>query len=99
MPLAKVVGSSTASEILDGKIIIILVYWPLVFLKTQISTHLVPHEGVCHFNSGERLARTLFRPDTKVLILFGDGLNSNGEEIIQGIDSVDQNVVVAGGLP
>jgi len=99
MPLAKVVGSSTASEILDGKIISNTCILAIsIFEKTQISTHLVPHEGVCHFNSGERLARTLFRPDTKVLILFGDGLNSNGEEIIQGIDSVDQNVVVAGGL-
>jgi|GEM_PF-2010814 len=99
MPLAKVVGASTASEILDGKIVTNTCILAIsVFEKTQISTHLVPHEGICHVSSGERLARKLFRPNTQVLILFGDGLHSNGEEIIQGIDSVNQDVVVAGGL-
>ena len=99
IPQAKVVGSSTASEILEGKIISKTCILAIsVFEKTKISTHLVHHEELSHFNSGQRLAEKLFQEDTKVLILFGDGLNTNGEEVIQGIDAVNQNVVVAGGL-
>ena len=99
IPQAKVVGASTASEILEGKIISNTCILAIsVFEKTRIDTHLVLHEENSHFASGQRLAQELFQDDTKVLILFGDGLNTNGEEVIQGIDSVNQNVVVAGGL-
>jgi len=99
MPQAKVVGASTACEILQGQITSNACIFAIsVFEKTRVSTCLVPHEGTSHFNSGQQLALQLFQSDTKVLILFGDGLNTNGEEVIQGIDAVDQDVVVAGGL-
>ena len=99
LPQAKVIGATTASEILDGKIISNSCILAIsVFKDTKVATYGVSHKGESQFLAGQRLAQTLFTPDTQVLILFGDGLNTNGEEVIQGLDSVNPKVVVAGGL-
>jgi len=44
------------------------------------------------------LAQEIVTSRTKVLIVFVDGLFTNGDEILRGITSYDDSVVVAGGL-
>jgi len=71
----------------------------LEFEKTQISYLFLEHKtpNAC-FDTGKYLAQELLREDTKVIICFADGLNTNGEELINGIANVDESVVVAGGM-
>jgi len=50
------------------------------------------------YESGEVVAKELLCDDLKLIICFADGLNTNGEEFLNGLNSVTKDVVVAGGL-
>ena len=50
------------------------------------------------YKDGLTLANTLIVPNTKLLLVFTDGTSSNGEEFLKGIESVNNSVIVAGGM-
>src|SRR5207302_9374046 len=51
------------------------------------------------FLAGEKLAKLLDGPELKAVLLFSDGLNVNGSELVRGLNSVlSSDVVVTGGL-
>ena len=50
------------------------------------------------FNIGSAIASKLCNKDTKVIISFADAINTNGEEYLNGINSINSSVIVSGGL-
>jgi len=98
LPTASLIGSTTDGEICSGRVSTNTTTVSL----TQFDTTLLKRAMIisCHdsFESGVQLATALISPDTKAIISFTDGLNCNGEDYLNGINSVSKDVVVAGGL-
>jgi len=98
LPHAKIIGTTTDGEICSGRV---------STGKTVVSVSQFEHTTLQNtlvenctesFKTGETLASILFSPDTKLLITFTDGLRCNAEEYLNGISSVNQSVMIAGGM-
>ncbi len=97
LPDAVIIGATTDGEIMDGKVSsgkVVLNFSQ--FENTTLQAASVEHK-VNGYYSGQYLAKELITDDTKLLIAFTDGLHTNGEEFLNGIASIDDNVIVAGG--
>ncbi|MCK4874724.1 MAG: FIST C-terminal domain-containing protein, partial [Sulfurimonas sp.] len=91
-------GSTTDGEIKDGlvsthKTVVSFT----VFEKTTLKTH-ISNSFNSYFEAGSTLMNNLNEKNTKVIISFIDGLQGNGDYFLNGIDSVNGDVIVAGGL-
>lgn len=97
IPQCKIIGATSSGEILSGNIFenecLISIS---VFEKTIIKTISIKEE-ISDFNKGIEIAHKLINPDTKVIISFGDA-SINGGEFLEGINSMNNEVVVAGGI-
>jgi c-di-GMP phosphodiesterase len=101
LPKAKILGATTVGEIclnevLEKQTVITIT----IFQKTKVETAAISHargENQSHIN-GNKLAKKLITPETKALICFGEGISTNGEEFMKGIQEKNSNVVVGGGL-
>ena len=98
LPHATLIGASTAGEIISGKII---------EYSTVLSISVFEKSSLCLFESqgddsyvlGLSLAKKVFDADTKCVITFLDGLAHNGEEYLQGLNSMNyKHAVIAGGM-
>jgi len=97
LPDAVIIGSTTDGEIMDGKVTsgkVVLSF--TLFEHTTVKAAAIEHK-VNGYYSGQYLAKELIEDDTKLLIAFVDGLHTNGEEFLSGIDSVNNEIIVAGG--
>lgn len=97
MPEAIIIGSTTDGEIMDGKVssgkvVLSFTQFEHASLKATAIEH--TDNGYC---SGQYLAKELIEKETKLLIAFADGLHTNGEKFLDGIASVNDKVIVAGG--
>ena len=98
LPLSHLIGSTTDGEISDGVVSIFKTSISFtIFEKTSLITHIID-DVQNYFEAGKTLAQNLNTEKTKVIISFIDGLHGNGEEFLNGIDSINKNVVVAGGM-
>jgi len=99
LPQAKILGTTTNGEIspqgsLDHSTVISI----SVFEKTKISTQLQVASETS-FTDGQTMIRSFpDNSDLKLLITFADGLNTNGEEYLNGISSINKDVIVSGGM-
>ena len=97
LPDAVIIGSTTDGEIMNGKVSsdkVVLSFSQ--FEHTTLKATAIEHTAN-GYNSGQYLAKELITDDTKLLIAFADGLHTNGEEFLNGISSINDNVIVAGG--
>lgn len=95
VPEAKVIGASTAGEIVNGTITQgSIVISCAIFEHTHISTCYVSDAT---YQSGEFLVSQLVVKETKALICFSESLKSDPEAFLQGISSVNQSIPVIGG--
>ncbi len=98
LPSAAIIGATTAGEICDktvttGTTVISITLFEHTTLKTALVENTAESE-----DTGKEIALKLLDKDTKLLITFTDGLNSNGEAYLQGIGSINQDVIVTGGM-
>ena len=70
------------------------------FKETELKSALLKNSEYNNnsFSVGEAIAKKLCSDETKVLISFADGINSNGEEYVNGINAVNSKLTLAGGL-
>ena len=97
LPDAVIIGSTTDGEIMDGKVTsgkVVLSFTQ--FEHTTLKATAIKHK-INGYYSGQYLAKELIGDDTKLLIAFTDGLHTNGEEFLNGITSVNDKIIVAGG--
>jgi signal transduction histidine kinase len=90
-----VVLSTTDGEIYNGRIINDTVITVIKFEKTNIEVYY--HYDEDSYKMGKELALK-FSEKPDLIIGIGDGMYTNGEEFLNGIYSVYDNVVVSGGL-
>jgi len=101
LPQAIIIGATTDGEILATQVstdrVVVSVS---VFQKSQLNLLYVDNEKskMSSFEMGNALAQQINNPDTRVLISFCDGLNTNGEDLLRGIDSVSHELVISGGM-
>ena len=91
------IGTTTAGEIHNGQV-----------FKNTISISIMEFEFTCFdsyyfhhdddYELGRHIAKTSFKNDTKVAIIFIDGLLTNGNEVVDGISSINSNIPIAGGM-
>jgi diguanylate cyclase (GGDEF)-like protein len=97
-PLCALIGCTTDGEIKDGHVSTgQTVISFSQFEKTKLQVF-ITDSFKDYFQAGKLLATTLTKKDTKAIISFIDGLHGNGEEYLNGIHSVCNQVIVAGGL-
>lgn len=93
-----IIGTSTAGEILEGEMqersIVISVS---IFEKTYLCSYMSCNKD--SYEMGSDIAKALIKEETKVLIIFADGLLCNGEAILRGIDeNINHHIIISGGM-
>ena len=97
LPNAICLGTTTDGEIQNHSISTKKTVLSLsVFEKTSIKSTQVSSED--SFANGVDLCKNLIEENTKLIIVFTDGTTTNGEEFLKGIESVNKDVVIAGGM-
>jgi len=99
LPKAKIIGTTTNGEISNnGSIENSTVLSISVFEKTQIYTSFVENTKDS-FHQGKEIVNKLNNNKSlKLLITFTDGLNTNADEYLKGISSVNDQIAIAGGM-
>ena len=98
LPSAVIIGSTTDGEIMDGKVSsgkVVLSFTQ--FEHTTLKVSAIEHK-INGYHTGQYLAKELISDDTKLLIAFADGMQTNGDEFLNGISSVNNEVIVSGGF-
>jgi len=101
-PRSHIVGCSTAGEIFgarlaDSSLAVAVAQFEHGTLVSSATASVRTQDE--SFAAGETLARQLNDPSLQGVLVFSDGLNVNGSELVAGINSVLSNrVVVTGGL-
>lgn len=97
LPLAICIGSSTDGEINNAEITTLKTVISIsTFEKTTLKTIHINEED--SFKNGVLLAQALCCENTKLLLTFTDGETTNGEEFLNGIASINNKVLVSGGM-
>lgn len=96
LPSASILGVTTAGEIVEAKMQEggIVISFSL-FEKTLIKSKL--YENCGEKECAKKIVDEFVFDNTKALIIFSDGLNSNGEELIKEIANLKPELIVAGG--
>lgn len=70
------------------------------FYETSLKSTLVKNEtkSLSNYEMGKRVAQNLCEDGVKVIISFADGIETNGEEYVNGIHKSAKDVIIAGGL-
>ena len=98
LPMSFLVGSTTDGEIMDGLVSTQqTVISFTIFEKTSLELY-VSSEFENYIDAGKNLAQNLNKKDIKVIISFIDGLHGNGEDFLNGIDSINSDIIVSGGM-
>jgi hypothetical protein len=94
---SKIIGTTTSGEIIDCKVSLNKTIISFsIFNSTTLKSVFLNNCGNS-FDLGINLCKEILTENTKLIILFSDGLNTNGSDILKGIDSVSSNIPVAGG--
>ncbi|MEN4045683.1 FIST N-terminal domain-containing protein [Sulfurimonas sp. NWX367] len=98
LPHAKLIGCSSAGEILEEKMLERSVVLSIsVFENTTLHTLYMDDEN--SHRLGVKVANALLQEETKCVISFVDGLSHIGEEYLNGFNSCNKTgVLVAGGM-
>lgn len=98
LPKSHLIGTTTDGEI-EGENVTTLqtIISFTAFEKTELNTF-ISNDFSNSFQAGKKLASHLIQDNTKVIISFIDGIHSNGEEFLNGITTINQDVVVSGGM-
>jgi diguanylate cyclase (GGDEF) domain len=97
LPQAEIIGTTTAGEIYTENVFTNTTTISFtIFEKVQIKAKLLNNNNN-EYKLGIKIVEELVAEDTKVIILFSDGLLTNGYDIIKGIQSANSNIIVCGG--
>ena len=97
LPQAICIGSSTDGEISNSEISTCNTIVSIsVFYNTTLKTAFARKKD--SFKNGSELAQELCSEHTKLLITFTDGERTNGEAFLKGIESINDKIIVSGGM-
>ena len=91
------VGTTTAGEINGAEVFQNSILVSITeFEKTTLESSYFINDN--DFNLGIDIASKLFKNNTKAMILFIDGLLTNGSDVLNGIASINNTIPIAGGM-
>lgn len=97
IPHAICVGTTTDGEINDAIISTLHTIVSIsIFENTSINAHLI--EGYDCFDNGYKIAQEIVEDNTKLLITFTSGMDTNAEDYLKGIEKYNNNILVCGGM-
>lgn len=97
LPSAKIIGTTTDGEISNGKVSTNKTVLSItLFDKTTIYTAIIKRGK--SDKVGARLASKIIKKKSKVIIVFSNGLHTNGDDFLDEINDIDSNIIVAGGM-
>lgn len=97
LPKAEIIGTTTAGEIYQGNMCsnsTVLSF--TIFEKSRVKTTLI-NDVSNEYELGLFIGKEFVEEDTKVMIMFSDGLVTCGDDILKGIKSINKKVIIAGG--
>lgn len=97
LPKSKIIGTTTAGEIVDCNVTqnnTVISF--STFQNTSLESIFLSNYDD-DFQLGVDLANGIISSTTKLILLFSDGLKTNGSEIIDGIHSINKSIPIAGG--
>ncbi len=98
IPQAQVIGTTTSGEIMNGLVSGLKTVLSFsVFHHSTIESILMEKGVKNDFELGKSIASTLNNEKARVLILFATGLNLNASQLLNGIQSINADLPVAGG--
>ena len=98
LPTAHIIGATSDGEILDSTVSLHNVVVSITeFESTTLRSFGVERREDCKV-LGCDIVQALLTSSTKVIITFADGLNTNGEEYLEGLNILAKRVYIAGGL-
>jgi len=97
-PNASIIGSTTDGLINNGKVSLENSVVSFSLFEASTLKTFATDKFDDFYEAGVLLANNTLQSNTKVIIAFIDALKGNGEEFLKGISSVDDKVIVAGGL-
>ena len=98
LPNCRIIGSSTDGEIIDGNTnnnTLVLSF--SFFESTKIESYVRSLDHVS-FDIGVEIGTLSNRHGAKAAIIFSDPLHGNGDELMEGISSVNSSTLFAGGM-
>jgi len=99
LPQASIIGASTDGAIYEGRVSMDTHVIALTqFEQTDLEVALVKGKGISSYNVGQKMASILHHPKGKLLLSFSDGLVTNGEAYLNGIQSINKTLLIAGGM-
>jgi len=97
LPQATCIGTTTDGEIINSEASTFNTVISIsTFENTQVKTAYA--QGSNSYKNGMSIAQNLISSRTKLLILFTDGTTTNGEEFLRGIESINNKVMICGGM-
>ena len=94
IPSSCILGTTTSGEIINGNMYensIIITF--TLFNKTTLKSNIYMTSNL----NIENMLKELVHDNTKAMILFSDGLKSDGEDILTQISKIKKNLIIAGG--
>lgn len=99
LPSAHIIGATSDGEILDSTVSLHNVIVSITaFEHTTLHSFGEEREDKSCKTLGSKMGKVLVSPTTKVIITFTDGLNTNGEDYLEGVNVFAKKVYIAGGL-
>jgi len=99
LPHAKIIGATTNGEIShNGSLNHSTVISISIFDKTKIITKSINTKTDSFQNGVDIIDDLETEDDLKLIVTFTDGLNTNGEEYLNGISSINNKVIISGGM-
>lgn len=97
LPKAFCIGTTTDGEIYENEVNTNSITISIsVFKNTTIKASYSIEDN--SYNRGSSLAKDLITNKTKLLILFADAINTNGELFLNGIESINKDVLISGAM-
>ena len=101
-PKAHILGTTTDGMIFDSSVVASSqnVVTFTLFEHTKLEGKLF-HKDECNYDAfelGKAVGRTLCKANTKLLLTFSDGIHTNGEEYLNGLNIICPDIPVAGGM-
>jgi len=97
-PNASIIGSTTDGLINNGHVSLENTVVSFTRFEDTTLTTFATDNFDNFYQAGQLLAQNTLQDNTKVIIAFIDGLGGNGEEFLNGISSINDQVIVSGGL-
>ncbi|PRR83689.1 sensor domain-containing diguanylate cyclase [Clostridium vincentii] len=97
LPNSEIIGTTTSGEIYEGNIYTNSTTLSFtIFEQSKVKTALINNKTT-EYELGLYIGNKSVEEDTKLMIMFANGLLISGDDILKGINSVNNDVIVCGG--